>query len=310
MTLQTFFLYLAAVFVLTVTPGPSVLMCITNGIHHGVRRAFAGALGSVTAVFLIMVVSAAGLGAILAVSEKVFLILKWCGVAYLAYIGVRTFFSSQSTIGVAEDVDGLPVARTHTSRASLYWQGFLVGGSNLRVCSPVICEVRSCQKACWQAMQRRQCAFWQEPCGNDDRRRLPLLQLLAVAPLRRVAAPRQSTPVARSHSQMTGEQTLSAVVFHRVLPAVHQSACRAVAAVPGAGRDLRLFRIVLADRLRPLCCTRGAVVAYAGSGQDVQPRVGSDLHRRRGIAGDGQTQLTSCSSNSVRRRRSARAVKI
>jgi len=62
MSLQTFFLYLAAVFVLTVTPGPSVLMCVTNGIHHGTRRAFASALGSVTAVCLIMVVSAAGLG--------------------------------------------------------------------------------------------------------------------------------------------------------------------------------------------------------------------------------------------------------
>jgi len=127
MTLQTFFLYLAAVFVLTVTPGPSVLMCITNGIHHGVRRAFAGALGSVTAVCLIMVVSAAGLGAILAVSEKVFLILKWCGVAYLAYIGVRTFFSTQSTIEAGRDGDAEPIRK---SRAGLFWQGFLVGGSN------------------------------------------------------------------------------------------------------------------------------------------------------------------------------------
>jgi len=127
MILQTFFLYLAAVFVLTVTPGPSVLMCITNGIHHGARRAFAGALGSVTAVCLIMAVSAAGLGAILAVSEKVFLILKWCGVAYLTYIGVRTFFSTQSTIEAGRDGDAEP---TRESRAGLFWQGFLVGGSN------------------------------------------------------------------------------------------------------------------------------------------------------------------------------------
>jgi len=127
MILQTFFLYLAAVFVLTVTPGPSVLMCITNGIHHGARRAFAGALGSVTAVCLIMAVSAAGLGAILAVSEKVFLILKWCGVAYLTYIGVRTFFSTQSTIEAGRDGDAEP---TRKSRAGLFWQGFLVGGSN------------------------------------------------------------------------------------------------------------------------------------------------------------------------------------
>lgn len=130
MTLQTFFLYVAAVFVLTVTPGPSVLMSITNGIHHGVRRAFAGALGSVTAVCLIMIVSAAGLGAILAVSEKVFLMLKWCGVAYLAYIGVRTFFSHQSSIGVDSVDSADQQAGNDKSRASLYWQGFLVGGSN------------------------------------------------------------------------------------------------------------------------------------------------------------------------------------
>ncbi|ASU41123.1 hypothetical protein hmeg3_24360 [Herbaspirillum sp. meg3] len=80
--------------------------------------------------------------------------------------------------------------------------------------------MRSDQKACWQgawrsrwrahlqAMQRRQRAFWSEPFGNGCRRRLPLLQLLAVAPLRRVAAPRQSTPAARSHSQIHGQQAL------------------------------------------------------------------------------------------------------
>lgn len=125
MSLQTFFLYLAAVFVLTVTPGPSVLMCVTNGIHHGTRRAFASALGSVTAVCLIMVVSAAGLGAILAVSEKVFLVLKWCGVAYLAYIGIRTFFSQQNSFAAEDAAEG-----RSKSRRSLYLQGFLVGGSN------------------------------------------------------------------------------------------------------------------------------------------------------------------------------------
>src|SRR5450830_1521583 len=129
MTLQTFLLYLAAVFVLTVTPGPSVLMCITNGIHHGARRAFSGALDSVTAVCLIMIVSAAGLGAILAVSEKLFLVLKWCGVAYLAYIGVRTFFSTQNIVET-EGAEDQPRTRTLASFSGLYWQGFLVGGSN------------------------------------------------------------------------------------------------------------------------------------------------------------------------------------
>jgi len=56
----------------------------------------------------------------------VFLTLKWCGVAYLAYIGVRTFFSTQSAIMVEQGTDGL----ARKSRASLYWQGLMVGGSN------------------------------------------------------------------------------------------------------------------------------------------------------------------------------------
>lgn len=129
MTLQTFFLYVAAVFVLTVTPGPAVLMSITNGIHYGSRRALAGALGSLTAVCAIMAVSAAGLGAILATSEKVFLILKWSGVAYLAYIGARTFFSRASEFDVSDDGAG-EGGRKARGVLSLYVQGLLVGGSN------------------------------------------------------------------------------------------------------------------------------------------------------------------------------------
>jgi threonine/homoserine/homoserine lactone efflux protein len=124
MTLPSFLLYLVAVFVLTVTPGPSVLMCVTNGIHYGRRRALSGALGSITAVCLIMSASGAGLGAVLAVSGTVFLMLKWGGVLYLAYLGVRTFFSPHSAMTVASPAQSL---RSHKS---LYWQGFLVGGSN------------------------------------------------------------------------------------------------------------------------------------------------------------------------------------
>lgn len=126
MDLKLWLLYVAAVFVLTVTPGPSVLLCITNGIHFGARRTFASALGSITAVCLIMLVSAAGLGAVLAASEKIFAVIKWAGAAYLIYVGIKTFFSKQSSItvertGVSAQAKPLP---------ALYLQGFFVGASN------------------------------------------------------------------------------------------------------------------------------------------------------------------------------------
>lgn len=127
MALQMWLLYVAAVFVLTVTPGPSVLMCVTNGIHYGARRTAAAASGSISAVCLIMLVSALGLGAVLATSEKIFQAIKWLGAAYLIYIGVKTFFSKQASIKVdAAGANGAP----RKSYGALYLQGFLVGASN------------------------------------------------------------------------------------------------------------------------------------------------------------------------------------
>jgi len=45
--LQAWLFDVAAVFVSTVTPGPSVLMCVTHGVNHGARRTFFATGGSV-----------------------------------------------------------------------------------------------------------------------------------------------------------------------------------------------------------------------------------------------------------------------
>ena len=119
MSLQTWLFYAAAVFVLTVTPDPSVLMCVTQGAHHGARRAGFAALGSVTAVVGIMVCLAIGLGAALAASEQAFSLIKWLGVAYLVYVGVRMLRSNASSFDVPTD------GAASASRFSLYVEGLL-----------------------------------------------------------------------------------------------------------------------------------------------------------------------------------------
>ena len=119
MTLTTYLLYVAAVALLIVTPGPTMLMCMTNAVNHGPRRAMVSVAGAVTAVLGVMALSAMGLGALLAASETAFTIAKVVGAAYLIYLGIRTFRSTQ----VLRDV---PAARSR----SFYLQGFLVGASN------------------------------------------------------------------------------------------------------------------------------------------------------------------------------------
>jgi threonine/homoserine/homoserine lactone efflux protein len=135
MQFQTWLIYVAAVFVLTVTPGPSVLMCVTQGVNVGARRAFYCAIGSITSVVGIMVCSAIGVGAALASSAELFNTIKWFGVLYLLYIGITTLMSSTSSFELPDDAqnnkDNLkPITPRQNTRLSLYTKGLLVGASN------------------------------------------------------------------------------------------------------------------------------------------------------------------------------------
>jgi threonine/homoserine/homoserine lactone efflux protein len=121
MTLATYLLYVAAVALLIVTPGPTMLMCMTNSINHGPRRAMTSVAGAVTAVLGVMTLSAMGLGALLAASETAFTTAKVIGAAYLIWLGIRTFRSE-----AVLKVDECAVQPTR----SFYLQGFLVGASN------------------------------------------------------------------------------------------------------------------------------------------------------------------------------------
>jgi len=125
MTLATYLLYVAAVALLIVTPGPTMLMCMTNSINHGPRRAMTSVAGAVTAVLGVMVLSAMGLGALLATSETAFTTAKVIGAAYLIWLGIRTFRSD----AVLKIEEGKAQVSRSSSR-SFYLQGFLVGASN------------------------------------------------------------------------------------------------------------------------------------------------------------------------------------
>ena len=122
MTLTTYLLYVAAVALLILTPGPTMLMCMTNAINHGPRRAMTSVAGSVTAVLGVMLMSAMGLGALLAASETAFNAAKFIGAAYLIWLGIKTYRSG----AVALDAGSVPVQRTR----SFWLQGFMVGASN------------------------------------------------------------------------------------------------------------------------------------------------------------------------------------
>jgi threonine/homoserine/homoserine lactone efflux protein len=123
MPLTTYLLYLAAVALLILTPGPTMLMCITHALNHGPRRAMTSVAGSVSAVLCVMLLSAMGLGALLAASETAFTTAKVAGAAYLVWLGIKTFRSNIQAFDAAAVAPAAP-------RRSFYLSGFLVGASN------------------------------------------------------------------------------------------------------------------------------------------------------------------------------------
>ncbi len=125
MTLTTYLLYLAAVALLVLSPGPTMLMCIATAIDHGPRKAMLSAIRSVTAVLGVMLLSALGLGALLAASDVGFAIAKLLGASYLVALGIKTF-RSQGTLPTSES--GAETT-AQTGRAG-YIRGFFVGASN------------------------------------------------------------------------------------------------------------------------------------------------------------------------------------
>lgn len=88
MSVESWITYLLAYTLLSVIPGPSVLMVIAQALSRGKRTAMACILGDVAGGVVIMITSYLGLGLILASSSMAFMVLKWLGVAYMAWLGI------------------------------------------------------------------------------------------------------------------------------------------------------------------------------------------------------------------------------
>lgn len=89
MPLDLWLAFVTASMTILLLPGPTVLLVVGYAMGAGRRAAF-GALGGVLAGDMVaLVVSAVGLGAILASSATVFTVMKFAGAAYLIWLGIR-----------------------------------------------------------------------------------------------------------------------------------------------------------------------------------------------------------------------------
>ena len=108
------------------TPGPTMLLALTNGSRFGVRPAGFGMAGAVLSDFVLIGAVAIGLGALLAASQFWFAVLKWLGVGYLAFLGVM-LLRSKGSFDTA--LNSTTEAAPGSARA-IFLKSFLVAATN------------------------------------------------------------------------------------------------------------------------------------------------------------------------------------
>jgi len=123
MSLNVWLAYLTAVFFISGTPGPNMLLAMTHGIHHGLAKTVSSMLGLLAGLAVILSVSLGGLGAVLLASSHAFELIKYVGAAYLIYLGIKTWRTADGKI----ETEGRPDADSGWARFRI---GVLVALSN------------------------------------------------------------------------------------------------------------------------------------------------------------------------------------
>lgn len=123
MSIELYLAFVAASALLILTPGPVVALIIANATRYGLKFALATVVGSTFAMAGHLLLVAAGLSTLLAAAGEAFFWLKWIGVAYLIYLGIRALRAPASAL----DPDG-PSSRKSISMIMV--EAFVVSATN------------------------------------------------------------------------------------------------------------------------------------------------------------------------------------
>ncbi|MEI8595499.1 LysE family translocator [Photobacterium sp. Hal280] len=100
---STLLLYCIASFTVTVIPGPTMLLSLSNGVSKNKKIVLYGILGAALSDAILISAAGLGLGALMAASEALFLTVKYCGVAYLLWLAYQLWRSTPSASALTAD---------------------------------------------------------------------------------------------------------------------------------------------------------------------------------------------------------------
>jgi homoserine/homoserine lactone efflux protein len=122
MSLALYFTFMATAVVLILVPGPNVALIVANSVAYGRRYGLLTVAGTSSAMFIQLALTVFGMTTLLSVMAGWFEWLRWIGVAYLMYLGVKAWYAPRIDLTKAEP-------QPH-SALTVYLRGFLVSLTN------------------------------------------------------------------------------------------------------------------------------------------------------------------------------------
>jgi RhtB (resistance to homoserine/threonine) family protein len=128
---QHLLLFIAAGWLLNLTPGPDVLYIVTNSLRSGAKAGVVAGLGITAGCFVHIFAAALGVSALLATSATAFTVLKYIGAAYLLWVGIKILLAKAPE--ATTDLAAAARAGQARSLRSIFSGGFLTNVLNPKV---------------------------------------------------------------------------------------------------------------------------------------------------------------------------------
>lgn len=122
--------FIAAGWLLNLTPGPDVLYIVSQSLRAGVRAGIVGGLGITAGCFVHIFAAAVGVGTLMATSASAFTVLKYVGAAYLLCLGLRMVLSRPAP---SAPLDAEADTAPHHSLRAIFLGGFWTNVLNPKV---------------------------------------------------------------------------------------------------------------------------------------------------------------------------------
>jgi threonine/homoserine/homoserine lactone efflux protein len=100
--------------VLVLIPGPNVALIVANSLRYGLKLGLITSLGTTAGIAFQLALVVVGLAAIIEMAASALEWIRWLGVVYLVYLGIRAWRETDNRL------DGVQ----SQSKAGAFWRGF------------------------------------------------------------------------------------------------------------------------------------------------------------------------------------------